>query len=358
MKIAIIGAGLAGLSCALECEKFGIYPDIFERDADIGWLWPSVIFLPAVFHREYGDIVKYLRENYKINIKPSNGAKSFIMKSPSHKVKVNGNLGYFLIRGKKLEAVEYQLLRRLHRARIQYNMPADYKELSKQYDYVVVASGRITEAAQLGVWKAIDNVVMIGGVVLGNFNDTLSTIYFNTEYAGTGYGRITPFSPSQAVTGIYIIGEKAKDEFNAERLFNKFLQYEKLDDLEFICKIKPPNFPIGKVRKFQIGNILLTGRSAGLTDRLIGTGAPESIMSGVLAARAIIQGKNYNKLVKPLQRHIENISAFRNKVNKFNNDDFDMLLSHLDKYIVKKALYDSEINFVDMAGSILRAVYK
>ena len=45
MKIAIIGAGIAGLSCALECEKLGVTADIFERNHSIGWVWPSVSLL-------------------------------------------------------------------------------------------------------------------------------------------------------------------------------------------------------------------------------------------------------------------------------------------------------------------------
>ena len=37
MKIAIIGAGVSGLSCALECEKLGVTADVFERQS-FGWL--------------------------------------------------------------------------------------------------------------------------------------------------------------------------------------------------------------------------------------------------------------------------------------------------------------------------------
>jgi len=358
MRIAIIGAGLAGLSCALECERLGVYPDVFERGSTVGWIWPSVIYWPSVFFREQGDILKYLRENCNISLTPSEIAKGFVMKSPNKNVKVTGNSGYFLIRGKGLESIENQLLRKIYRTRIQYNNPANHKELSKQYDYVVVSSGRAVEAMDLGVWKAIDNVVILGGVAVGNFNPTSSTIYFNTKYADVGYARVTPFNPFKAIVGIYIMGEKAKDEFNAERLFDKFLKYEKLDNLEFIYKIKPPLFPVGKVKKFQVGNVLLAGRSAGLTDRLIGVGGPGAIMSGVLAARAIIQGKDYNKLVRPLQRHIENVSSFRNIVNKFNNNDFDNLLTSLDNPMVKTIVYNSKINFIDMAGSVLKMIYK
>lgn len=44
MKIAIIGAGVTGLACALECERLGVPADLYERDHAVGWIWPSVSY--------------------------------------------------------------------------------------------------------------------------------------------------------------------------------------------------------------------------------------------------------------------------------------------------------------------------
>ena len=117
--------------------------------------------------------------------------------------------------------------------------------------------------------------------------------------------------------------------------------------------IKPP-YSTGRVSRFKVGNVLLVGRSAGLTERLLGVGAIEAIISGVLAARAMIKGEDYEALVKPIQDHVENISAFRNQIEKFSNEDFDKLISFLGTPGIKQLIYNTNINFTDMAGSILK----
>ena len=87
--------------------------------------------------------------------------------------------------------------------------------------------------------------------------------------------------------------------FEADKLFSLFLKTEKLEHLEFFYIIKPPVFQTGNVSKLKIGNVLLTGRSGGLTERLIGEGASEAIISGVLSGRAMIHNLDYDILIKP-----------------------------------------------------------
>lgn len=74
LKIAIIGAGTAGLSCALECEKLGVTAEVFERHHAVGWIWPSVSSWLDIFSRRYGsDPIKYIKDTYDINIKSALG---------------------------------------------------------------------------------------------------------------------------------------------------------------------------------------------------------------------------------------------------------------------------------------------
>lgn len=355
MKIAIIGAGLAGLACAIECERLGIIPDVFERDESVGWPWPCTVHWLNVLQREMGDVREYLRETYHLDLKPLNELRSLIMKSPNKEAKIDGKLGYIMARGKHRESVENQLFVTLKRTPVHFNRIADYKELSRKYDYVVVATGKDTAPKELGVWENYGLVHLRGGLVFGAFEPTSSTVYFNTEYAGRGYARLAPWSSTQAVVGLCNIG---CSEYDVDKFYADFIKRENLAHLEFYHKFSLPIFSTGRVSKFKLGNVLLVGRSAGLTERLLGTGAVEALVSGILAARAMIQDLDYESLVRTLQEHVDNISVFRNPYENLDNAGFDKLVTIINTPGIKQAVYNTGINFVDLAGGILKKVYK
>ncbi len=353
IKIAIIGAGPSGLACAKECENLGVIPHIFERDAGIGWVWPSInCWMNMLESKMKGDIINYLQDTYGIYLKPLHHWNSVIMKSAGNEVRIDGNLGYFIPRGRsELSSLEAQLYSDLKQVPIHFNTPALYKDLAKKYDYVFIATAKDNEARDLGVWNDHGVVHVRGAVVIGKFETGAVTLYFNTDYIKHGYARITPFSPTRAILGYYNIGSPSE---KVSELFEQFIIHEGLSSLEYIYKFSLPPYTMGSVSSFQIGNILLGGSAAGLTDRLMGCGGIECMISGILAARAMIQGQDYNHLVQPLQNHIENISAFREPVNSLDNQGFDRLLGILGLPGIKQALYNSGINFTDTLGWILK----
>lgn len=356
LKIAIIGANLAGLACALECEKKGIIPDIFERYDTLGWAWPSVSALLEIFTNHFGkDILEYFNANFGVTFKPLGNLTQVMLKSPNEKTIIKGNLGYLFLRGKSPNSLENEMFRSLMTTPVHFNRPANYAELSKKYDYVVIADGKDSVGKELGVWEDAGHVNIITAFVFGSFMPGSSTIYFNTEYCGTGYVRITPFDPTKAILGLYVIGEQY-NEFDLDKLLMKFIEIEKLSNMEIIYKTISPKFFVGRVSKFQIDNILLTGRAAGLTERVMGEGGTSALISGFMAARAIIKGKDYDydAHIAPLKRHIENISSFRQVINKFANQDFDRLVSLIGAPGIKQVIYNSGIDFVDLAGFVLK----
>lgn len=140
-------------------------------------------------------------------------------------------LGYFFTRGKEIDSIENQIYRMLNRTPVYMNRPADYKELSKKYDWVIVATGSDAVARELGVWQDKGLIHIIGGV--------------------------------------------------------------------------------------------------------------DAIISGIFAARSIVQGLDYESHMKSLAARIESLSAYRDIVGKFNNDDFDRLLGAIGKPGIKQLLYNT-----------------
>jgi digeranylgeranylglycerophospholipid reductase len=125
-----------------------------------------------------------------------------------------------------------------------------------------------------------------------------------------------------------------------------------------VYRLMPPIFSTGRVKQFKVGNMLLSGRAAGLTERVLGIGAFYALVSGTLAARAAIQNIDYESEMRKLQNYIESISSFRKVINKFDNNDFDKLVSLLGTPVIKQMLYNTEIDFSGLAGSILKQFNK
>jgi len=357
MKVAILGGGPAGLACAIECEKLGVQAELFERNPRVGWLWPSVNFWPNIFYNHLGfkDAREYVKTEFGTDFTVLNNTNSFTMKSAEKQAKVTGTLGLTVGRGTADESLENQLLHQISKTPIFYNYLGDYTALAKEYEYVVVATGRETEARKMGLWEDEGSITIIGSIAIGDFDINSSKLYFNTEYAGTGYGRLTPFNEHCATIELYIIG---KPVMRAQELFQKFIETENLDTLDYVYKNIPPVFTTGKVTKFQKDNVLLAGRAAGLTDRVLGVGAVEALVSGTMAARAIANEEDYNSMMMPLQSHIESISVFRKNINNFTNAEFDKIVSILGAPIIKQAVYNSGIDLVGKAGSILKMLSK
>ncbi len=350
MKIAIIGAGVSGLSCALELERNGVIADIYERDHTTGWAWSTVGFWPEILLRDYGDVIQYLWKNYKISIKPLLQCNNIIMKSKNRKVEINGNLGYSITRGKNPDSLENQIYSLMHLTSVKFDKPVDYKQLSREYDWVVVANGNDSIARELGVWEDKVLIRITGGTAIGNFRPDSSTIYFNTDYAGTGYARVSPYNSTQASVDLYAIG---CEEYETDRMFARFLEYENLKHLEFLCFVTPNPFSAGKVSRYKLGNILLAGRAAGLTERLLGVGGVEAVQSGIYAAQSIIKGLDYELHMKKLASWTESISAYRDIVDKFDNADFDRLLAAVSKPGIKQLIYNTKIDFVENLGKVI-----
>ena len=198
MKVAILGAGLSGLSCAKYLEYNNIEPVIFERRHRVGERFPNMEAVVQVIHRPLKDPVIYINKKYGINLLPSGIVHTIEIYSPNHKATLTGyNMGYTSIRGHDDRSWECQLSRQI-KTKIQFNSTVTWQELEKDFDWIIIATGDPTISRELGVWKTDREAFLKGCIVKGKFNLGVTKIWINTKLSKNCSVYFAPFDSNEA----------------------------------------------------------------------------------------------------------------------------------------------------------------
>jgi flavin-dependent dehydrogenase len=348
MRVAIIGAGLSGLSCAIELERHKIRPTIFEKRAHIGEALNYSVIWPRVVNRPIMDPLKYLRKEYNLDLKPINHIKKMIMLSPNNSAVERGNLGYILRRGYSCYALERQLLNYLNNS-ITFYKYIEIEDIKNEFDYIIIATATDIIAKKLDVWTDTFNAQVRIATVLGRFKSTEVTMWIDTKYAKNGLCYLIPNSEKEAslVQVVNGITTYELDYYWKEFLFTEDIQYyiSCTTDCEHDC---------GFVKTRQVGNVLFVGNSAGFTDDLIGCGGLNAIESGMLAVRAIVSGKDYNTLSMPIFKEIEKLHELRKTMNTLDNSEINNLISFLGIPIIKNVIYNNPFFKISSASKSVK----
>lgn len=348
MKVAIIGAGVAGLSCAYELEKYGIIPTIYERNGFIGEQYEHVTSVLDIFHRPIKDSRRYIKKKYDISLTPLNTINNLVHFSPNKTTTIKGDFGHFYLRGRESDSIKNQLYSHLKKTNIIFNKLADYRELAQRYDYVVIANGISNYTEELGCWQSWVNTYIKGAVVTGNFDPNSLLMWINKEYCKNGYAYLTPFNSKRASIILVVtdIVEKQIDEF-----WELFFSTENFD-YNIISEYKQEH-KTGFVYPLKLNNIYITGNAAGGIDPFLGFGQTNALFYGIFAAISIAQGKNYQKLQSKLQKNNLNLHEFRKAFNQLCNKDYDLIVSTIGLPGIKHAFYYTNLNVVKTGGFLL-----
>ncbi|NJD01844.1 MAG: dehydrogenase [Ruminiclostridium sp.] len=350
MKVAIIGAGVSGLSCALKLKQNGILPTVFEAREKVGDAICSSCISLRILTRSFHDYFYYINKKYGLELKPLHQINKIIMHSPGRSASISGKLGYTIKRGTDLLSIENQIAAKAG-VDILFDKYVEISQLINVFDKIIVATGNNVIPVKLGAWSDSFNAVTRNSKVLGEFDTGTVEIWFDTRHSKNTFCYLVPLSPNEASIVLCVDGISSHE---IDIYWNKFMEIEKIKypviefiDAKHIC---------GEVYPYNQGKVYFTGNAAGFTDSFIGLGIFNAIESGFLAARAIIENTDYNKLVLPISKNVAAINEYRDAVNVFENKDYDRLLSVLNLPLVKQYIYNNPFFKVSHGQNIIKAL--
>ncbi|NJD01479.1 MAG: hypothetical protein FIA99_02495 [Ruminiclostridium sp.] len=100
---------------------------------------------------------------------------------------------------------------------------------------------------------------------------------------------------------------------------------------------------IGYPSANQSGNIYFTGACGGMVDDFMGFGVLRSIESGILAARAIMNNQDYDRLLQPFKKEVKVLAEYRKMINVISNKDYDTDMFLLNLPVLKQLLYNNPL---------------
>lgn len=285
-KIKIAGAGLAGLTCAINLAKANFEVEVYERCQNVG---KSQIENPQMLPNwlSQGDVIEELEKcNIKINWRERIREIEIFLGS-GRKILILGKkipIGYTILRGGE-NSLEKSLAQEAENLGVKIITNFKVKENDPDFDILATGSSQVLT---LGY----------GQIFRGKFETDKTKVIFDQKLTPSlGYGYFYPWSQNLAVVKISKrFDEKISLEESLEKLKKEYLAKDlKEEDFlqEFFTK---RSFQIPNSAK--INNSLLVGERAGFQDQLFRFGIRYAIFSGYLAAKSIIENLNYDKLWK------------------------------------------------------------
>lgn len=351
MRVAVIGAGLAGLACAHELLRNGIIPDIFEDDDYIGEKLDFPVIDIKLFNSPIREPFKYLKKKYEINISPHYDLNEFTVITPTKSYKIQGKLGHILRRGIHHNALAYQILRDIE-IPIKFNTPVNFEDIKDSYDHVVVSTGNFLAAAKLQVLKPSFDAFVRVATIKGDFKTDAVNLWLNTRYARHGFAYFVPDSEFEGNL-ILIVSNASYEEF--EYFWSLFISENNHYE---ITSQKDLRHTVGIVDPVKIGNIYLTGNAGGFIDSFVGFGAAQGMISGASAGYCIAHNIDYQQFVKKGIKANQKKYEFRKAFDKLDNEAIERATRIVTLPGIKHAIYNNPLARITQGAPLAKLYNK
>lgn len=360
MEIAIMGAGLSGLACAITLEKNGITPTIYEKRSRVGDRFVNGEVLLNIFSRPVHDCIASLSDDYGIFLKPTSNIQKIELYSKSEKAIIEGNLGFTNIRGRDQESFESQLAQQV-KSTIHYNSDKTYEQLLKDYTHVVMATGDGAYSKKTKNFREDLSVSIKGATVEGAFDRYTVMAWIDYDLSPYGYCFLIPYSEKEANISIAIPDLPENDDVNISKLWDLFYQKVRSQlnhELPITDQFQITNYKMGICLSPRIGNTFYVGNCFGTMMPFMGFGQYASILSGVYAAYDLCGLGKYEELMVPLRESYENALVLRRAMEQLSNEAIDRMIRSLQGYWGEKLIGTKTINPLKVASLLLRPYIK
>lgn len=356
MKIAIMGAGLSGLACAVTLEKFGIQPTLFEKRSRVGDRFVNGEVMLSIFTRPVHDCIASLSEQYGIYLQPVSSIQKMTIISQNKRAVIEGHLGFVNIRGREEKSFEAQLSRQV-KSPIHFHSEETYEQLLTQYTHVVLATGDGGYSKKTRNFREDLTVSIKGATVEGDFDRYAVMTWIDYDLAPFGYGYLIPFSEKEANLVIAIPDIPANRGVQLEQLWEPYytkVQADLKQTLPITDQFQITKYPMGLCKSARVGNTFYVGNCFGSMMPFMGFGQYPALLTGVYAAYDLCGMGHYEELTAPLRQSYEDSLVLRRAMEHVDNQDLDCIIHLLQGSLGEKLFHTNRLNPLKLASYLMR----